>query len=136
MLLRTSLGSIYQATSTDAGTNWSSPTSTGLEAPASPPIVKRIPQTGDLLLVWNRNYEPKRHHQGNRNPLNSAISRDDGKTWEHIRELERVPGGAAAYAAVSFQEDEALVTYYYQKQGFGGASGIRLKIVPIKWFYE
>ncbi len=136
MLLRTSLGHVYQAESKDAGRTWSQASATSLVAPASPPAVKRIPKTGDLLVIWNRNYEPKHHHQGERNPLCTAISKDDGATWEHIKDIERVPGGGAAYAAVTFQDDEALITYYYQQKGAGGASGVRLKIVPISWLYE
>ena len=102
----------------------------------SPSLVKRIPSTGDLLLVWNRNYQPGHHHTGERTPLNTAISRDDGGSWEKIKDLERTPGGSAAYAAVTFVGDEALVTYYHQLKGMGGASDVRLKIVPVAWFYE
>ena len=103
---------------------------------AEPPLLKRIPSTGDLLLIWNRNYEPDHHHQGERTPLSAAISRDDGATWEKTKDIERVPGGSAAYAVVTFVENEALVTYYYQPKGFGGTSGVRLKVIPIAWFYE
>ena len=135
-VLRTSLGSVYRAYSHDGGRNWTTPESTGLAAPASPPLIKRIPSTGDLLLVWNRNYQPGHHHQGERTPLTAAISRDEGKSWENIKDIERVPGGSAAYAAVFFQDQEALVTYYYQPKGMGGASGVRLKIIPVGWFYK
>jgi hypothetical protein len=93
-----------------------------------------MPTTGDLQVLWNRNYQEKHHHQGERTPLSAAISRDDGATWENVKDIERVPGGAAAYAAVFFQGDEALVSYYFQGKGFGGASGVRLKIIPIGWF--
>jgi sialidase-1 len=136
VVLRTSLGSIYSARSSDGGNTWSEPTSTGLPAPASPPLLKRIPSTGDLLIIWNHNYEPDKHHQGERNPLSSAISKDEGKTWENIKNIENVPGGSAAYAAATFLGENALVTYYYQVVGFGGASAVRLKIIPQKWFYE
>jgi sialidase-1 len=133
-MLRTSLGSVYKSYSEDGGQRWSAPTSTGLPAPASPPLVKRIPSTGNLLLVWNRNYEPGHHHQGERRPLSAAISRDEGDSWVHLRDIEAAGSGAAAYAAVTFRGGEALVTYYYQARGFGGASGIRLRILPVAWF--
>jgi len=135
-MLRTSLGSIYTAHSTDGGETWSEPASTVLPSPAAPALLKRIPATGDLLLLWNRNYEPGHHHQGERTPLSAAISRDEAKTWEKVKDVERVPETSAAYAAVTFVGEEALVTYYYQAKGFGGASGVRLKILPIKWFNE
>ncbi|MEO6181579.1 MAG: sialidase family protein, partial [Verrucomicrobiota bacterium] len=115
--LRTSLGSIYKARSVDGGKIWSKPTATGLPAPAAPPLLKRIPSTGNLLLIWNRNYDRGHHHQGERTPLSAAISRDDGTTWEKTKDIESVSGGSAAYAAVTFLGNEALVTYYYQTKG-------------------
>jgi len=135
-LLRNSLGKIYQARSLDGGRTWSQPAATSLPAPLSPSLVKRIPTTGDLLLVWNRNYQPGHHHTGERTPLNTAISRDDGETWEKIKVIEHTPGGSAAYAAVTFVGNEALVTYYHQQKGMSSASDVRLKIVPVAWFYE
>ncbi len=135
-LLRTSLGTLYAAHSTDEGKTWGQPISTGLASPAAPPLVKRIPSTGDLLLIWDRNYQPDHHHKGERTPLSAAISRDDGATWKKIKDIELVAGGAAAYAAVTFVGNEALVTYYYQPKGFGGASGVRLKAIPVDWFYK
>ena len=134
-VLRNSLGSIYAARSGDAGRTWSEPASIGLPAPAAPPLLKRIPATGDLLLIWNRNYQPDHHHQGERTPLCAALSRDEGMTWEKTKDLERVPGGSAAYSAVTFVGKEALVTYYYQA-GETGGTGVRLKVIPVGWFYE
>lgn len=135
-VLRTSLGSVHAARSRDGGKTWSEPVSLGLPAPASPPLLRRIPSTGDLLLVWNHNYDATHHHQGERRPLSSAISRDDGATWEHLKDIEAAPGGSAAYPGLTFVGPDAFVTYYYQAKGFGGASGVRLKILPIGWFYE
>jgi hypothetical protein len=95
-VLRTSLGTIHTARSTNGGVTWSKPAATTLPSPAAPPLVKRIPTTGDLLLVWNRNYQRDHHHQGERTPLSTAISRDDGTTWENLKDIESIPGGAAA----------------------------------------
>lgn len=136
MFIRCQLGSIHRAVSTDGGRTWSEPGSTGIRAPASPPLIKRMPSTGDLLLVWNHNYDPNHSHQGARTPLSTALSTDDGATWSHVRDLEVAPGGAAAYASVLFRGEEALVAYYYQPQIRKGADAhIRLKIVPLRWFY-
>ena len=93
-------------------------------------------RTDDLLLVWNHTYDPKHHHQGERRPLASAISRDDGTTWENVKVVEPAPKGSAAYAAVYFRGETALLSYYYQPTGIGGASGVRLKQIPVRWFYE
>ena len=57
----------------------SEPWDTGVQCPAAPCIVKRIPSTGDLLLIWN-NAKPDRPGSGGpRMPLTTAISRDDGE---------------------------------------------------------
>jgi sialidase-1 len=135
-VLRTSLGSIYAARSGDGGRTWSGPTTIGLPSPAAPALLKRIPTTGDLLLIWNRNYQPDHHHQGVRTPLSAAISRDDGITWANPKDIERVSEGSAAYPAVTFVGEEALVTYYYQTKRSGSDTGVRLKVMPVGWFYD
>ena len=68
--------------------------------------------------------------------MTAAISKDDGATWGHIKNIEVIPGGAAAYASALVSEDEVLVTYYYQTSVKGSASWIRLKIIPLAWFYR
>ena len=135
-VLRTSFGSIYAARSGDDGRTWSGPTTIGLPSSAAPALLKRIPTTGDLLLIWNRNYQPDHHHQGVRTPLSAAISRDDGITWANPKDIERVSEGSAAYPAVTFVGEEALVTYYYQTKRSGGDTGVRLKVMPVGWFYD
>ena len=135
-VMRTSMGRVYKSYSLDSGNNWTKPEPTELKAPASPPLLKRIPKTGDLLLIWNHNYEPGHHHQGNRNPLTAAISRDAGKTWENIKDIENHVGYSSAYAAVTFVGDEALVTYYNCPTWTSSRVSIKLKIFPVDWFYD
>ena len=143
-ILRTSLGQLYRATSDDRAETWSEAESTGLDSPAVATCMKRIPTTGDLLLIWN-NAKPYCHtvpgatstHQP-RNPLTCAISRDDGTTWEQIRNVEDRPGYDNGYPSVTFVGDEALIGYYANvKSGVTGImSELRLKIYPIDWFYS
>ena len=134
-VMRTYVGEVYQAHSHDSGENWTTPESTGLPAPAAPPLVKRIPATGDLLLVWN-NARPVNGIHRPRNPLTTAISTDEGETWENVRDIENWSGYSSAYAAVTFVEDEALVTYYQRSESMSRDTWIKLKIYPIDWFYE
>lgn len=122
MIIRTDLGFIAKAYSKDHGATWSKPEAIkGLVAPCSPASVARIPKTGNLLLVWNNNKTA-------RNPLNSAISRDEGETWENIRFVDR---GAASfcYTSITPVKDRILLTYY-------GRGGLVLKSLHYKWFYE
>jgi len=135
-VMRTSLGRVYKSYSFDGGNHWTEPETTELAAPASPPLLKRIPQTDHLLLIWNNNYESGHHHQGNRNPLTAAISRDEGKTWENFKDIENHIGYDSAYAAVTFVDDEALVTYYNRSVSMARDSWVKLKIFTVDWFYQ
>ncbi len=136
MVLRTNLGKVYKAYSQDQGDTWSEAEPTRLDAPAAEHLLKRIAKTGDLLLVWNHT-RPTINNSLPRTPLTSAISRDEGKTWTHFRDIETHVGYDCAYPAVTFSEDEALITYYYGNRADNpGWYSVKLKIVPISWFYR
>lgn len=120
MIVRTDLGIIAKAYSSDRGATWSKPEPIkGIVAPPAPSSIARLPQTGDLLLIWNNTTTT-------RDPLNSAISRDDGETWENIRVLDS--GGGLCYTGITPLSDRVLLTYY-------GPGGLRLQSVPVAWFY-
>ena len=127
MLMRTGLGGQYKSISTDGGQTWSEPVPTPLRGTAAPVSISRIPATGDLLAIWNHNPGAK-----TRNPLTAAVSKDEGETWQHFRNLEDAPGDAWAYPAVTWVGDRALVTYFNYK---GGLS-LKLRSLPASWFYE
>ena len=141
-VLRTSLGTVYKSYSHDNGENWTQPVSMGLTAPMSTPLIKRIPSTQDLLLIWNNIFDPKhpdfQNGHGPRNPLTAAISRDEGKTWQNIKDIEDRRPGASSTPAVTFLGNEALVSYYTQglRMPEHEKFEIRLKIIPIDWFYH
>ncbi|MEN6458563.1 MAG: sialidase family protein [Thermoguttaceae bacterium] len=120
MLLRTNLGFIAKSYSSDGGKTWSPPVAIkGLVSPNSPASVKRIPQTGDLLLVWNNSNSEERR------PLNSAISKDDGETWGHVRCLD-ADGGC--YTSITPLGDRILLTYYHH------SASLKLMSVDHRWF--
>jgi sialidase-1 len=130
--IRTDKRKIYRAYSKDKGETWSTPEPMELDSPLSPQSIKRIPSTGDLLLVWN-NSPDKRF------PLTAAISKDDGKTWQHIKNLDEDPAHTYAYTSIEFLKDRALFTYYAgPQQGVRGEGrwSLKLKAAPIDWFYK
>jgi sialidase-1 len=131
--LRNTNQCIYRATSDDRGDHWSEPEPTDLIAPESPSLLKRIPKTGDLLLVWNRVASKSNTP---RSPLTAAISSDDGHSWRHIQHIEPPSELDAAYASAFFQDDEVLVAYYTRNRRWSHDSEIMLKAFPLKRFYE
>ena len=141
-MLRTTLGKIYQAFSKDRGETWSEAKATALPSPSSASALKRIPGTSDLLFLWNnatpyalsRPGSKSFHHP--RNPLSSAISHDGGKTWDHIKNIEKREGYVSGYPSVTFVGDQALVTFYHASESSSGASDVRLKILEKDWFYS
>ena len=128
MFLRTGLGGQYQTISEDGGETWGEATLTALRGTAAPISIERIPKTGDLLAVWNKDIGSSRA----RNPLTAAISRDDGKTWEHFRNVADSADDAFAYPSVTFVGDRALLTYF----NYQGGISLFLQRIPVKWFYE
>ena len=132
MWIRNSTGHIYRCFSSDRGETWSEPQPMSLQTPVSPQSIKRIPSTGDLLLVWNNSPDQ-------RFPLTAAISKDEGETWQHIRNLDEDPEHTYAYTSIEFLKDRALFTYYAGPQH--GVKGdprwsLKLRSVPLTWFYE
>jgi sialidase-1 len=135
MIIRTQLGRIATSLSTDGGDHWSAAGELPLAAPESPATIRRIPATGDLLLIWNNTPGTGPSHGGRRTPLTSAISSDAGQTWQHIRNLEADAAEAYAYTSVTFHRDRALLTYYVA-DGTTGRISSRFRSLPVSWFYE
>jgi sialidase-1 len=134
MIVRTQLGHIATSHSSDGGDRWSTPSKLSVAAPEAPATIRTIPSTGDLLLVWNNTFTAGTGHGGRRTPLNSAISRDGGATWEHIRALESDPQAAYAYTSVLFHKDRVLLSYYVQDAT--GRISSRFRSLPVRWLYE
>ena len=131
-LLRNTNQCQYFSISEDGGDHWSKPAPTTLASPESPALVKRIPSTGDLLVLWN-NVASKSNWP--RIPLTAAISKDEGQTWTHYKDIDNRAGCDAAYPSVTFVGDEALVAYYSRSTDWKRDSEITLRIYDIAQFY-
>src|SRR5690606_11252438 len=109
MIFRTQSGHIGSSLSSDKGDTWSKPVSWGVRAPEAPATLRRIPSTGDLLLIWNDNFEPGAGHSGKRTPLTAAISSDEGKTWKLKKNLETDADQTYSYISLTFYRGRAIM---------------------------
>ena len=146
MVVRSQLGNAFLARSTDRGESWSHPQATGLSASESMPSLTRIPATGHLLLVWNNAlYDHTYDHSGKRTPLTVAISRDEGKSWGHIKQIEDDPVFEFSNVACTHLSDRKLIISYFASKmldpeppGKLGRERMSLKgaITSVDWIYS
>ena len=144
MVMRTQLGAVFMSESADGGDSWSKPQTTGLRAPESCPDILRIPSTGDLLMVWNNApYDPSHFsHYGKRTPLTTAVSRDEGRSWQNPKNIETDPDWAFTNPGTcSTSKGTALINYWCSKYKPSGAMDgewihLKLAIVDVEWFYK
>ena len=185
MFFRTTLGRIYTSRSgpvdtvmrggpwrpdartpvkAPAGAYWDNPQPTPLAAAYTPCRVRRIPSTGDLLIVWNQVSGDEIRGSYSRCRMSSAVSSDDGVTWQHFRTIDRsvlppagriepdepamaraiawvgeVPDdwGHLDYPNIGFFGDKVVVSWTraVPRPLPGQPQGARLLIAPVAWLY-
>jgi sialidase-1 len=133
MALRASRGNSYFTESTDEGATWSKPRPSGVVSPMAPTLLARLPDSGELLMVWNSNYLPGGSHAVTRCPLLCAISRDDGRTWGLPKALEVNSAYEWAYAGVLFHQGYALL-HYFRSSVTARRREVVLARIPVGWF--
>lgn len=137
MFCRTSELHPFISFSEDGGETWGPPEPMrDIWAPCSPTCIKRIPSTGDLMMVWNNRAGSLPEHAQKRTPLTVAISRDEGQTWEHTKNLEHDPEGNYAYTSITFLDDEVLFTYWEWFPERAPWISLKLAIAPLSWLYS
>ena len=129
--LRTTTGRLYRSDSPDGGDHWSSPKPTHFTAPDAEPLLTRIPETGDLMLVWN-NVESRSNWP--RTPLSLALSADEGQSWNRYWDVDARPARDAAYPAIFFQGDEVVITYYTRRTSWSRDTEVLLRIYKLEQF--
>lgn len=135
MFIRTGSGFLWQSFSEDGGDSWSAATQTDIATPTSPASVKRIPDTRDLLMVWNDHSGRHPFPAGKRTPLCTAVSRDEGATWSPSRALETNPDEWYCYTAIDFIEGHVLLAYCAGDSQVGRLNRLRVTAVPVEWLY-
>jgi len=129
MLMRTYSGYVVRSFSADQGKTWSAGEAVPeLKLPpnSSAINVKRIPSTGDLLLLRASAgpAEPPRR----RTPFVSTVSKDDGATWSPDRVIAGESDNDYGYPSLTFIDDIALISYHAR-------DGLHVARIPIPWFY-
>ena len=90
--MRSTCGRILKSYSEDGGEHWTKVQPTDIAMSNSPCSLKRLPATGDLVMVWNMMSAEEIRKGYRRGRLSIAISKDDGQTWENVKTLELSPG--------------------------------------------
>ena len=128
MLTRTQMHRQYISYSDDDGEIWTEAMEvTRLISPESPAALATEPNTGWVMVVWNRNSNLGSHGT-NRTPLTVGFSHDGGKSWFGFHNLEEEPGKAWSYPSIRFIDGVAHVLYYEGTKTDSGENRISLKM--------
>ncbi|WP_437223665.1 exo-alpha-sialidase [Planctomicrobium sp. SH661] len=136
MFIRASVGSQMLSYSEDGGNTWSDPVPSNIISPLSPASIKRIPKTGDLLLVWNNHAGIAPELKDFRTPLTVAISKDDGKTWEAVKNVHEDPFGWYCYTAIDFVGDDVLLGHCAGDRRGNGLTDTKVTRFNLNWLYD
>lgn len=136
MFFRTNAGYQYVSFSEDSGDHWTAPAPSELASPMSPASIKRIPSTGDLLVVWNDHTDIDPDLAKKRTPLTVAISRDEGQSWTHRKTLFDDPAGWYCYTAIHFEDARVLLGHVAGQSEKGQRlNTTQITGFPMGWLY-
>lgn len=128
-------GQSFVSESTDRGATWTTPRPSGVFSALAPSYITRMPNSSDLLMIWNPTWNPDGRIVGQRTVLACAISKDGGKTWGLPKALETNADQWAEYPGVIFDGDHALVHYRVYPASRKRCDLVQAR-VPISWFYD
>ncbi len=133
MFARSYSGYAVKAFSQDKGETWSAgELMKEIKIPnAAMPSVRRIPGTGDLLFVWiSESAKDKNDPKISRRcALTTAISKDEGKTFIHQRNIAKDENEDYGYQCIEFIGNDMAVIGYHCREG------LRVARIGIDWFY-
>jgi hypothetical protein len=135
MVSRASRGQSFFTESYDDGATWTKPYASGIVNTRAPTLLKRFPDSDDILMLWNSNYVEKASHGWTRTTLQAAVSKDGGKSWSTPKALESDREYQWAYPGLLWKDGYALI-HYYRGPAFAGGREMVLARVPIDWFYS
>ena len=115
MLLRTTSSRIFRSDSADGGRTWSVAYDTGLPNNNSGIDLTAMPN-GDLVLVYNPRENLPGHWKGPRTPLSVAVSKDNGKSFQHLADLENGVGSFCYPAVICAGPGKVMITYTWNRK--------------------
>jgi predicted neuraminidase len=120
MLVRSTqrIGRICYADSGDGGKTWTEAKVTSLPNPNSGIDAVAL-KDGRIILVYN-------HTERGRTPLNVAVSKDGGATWNMFETLESTPGEFSYPAVIQASNGDLHFTYTWNRVK------IRHAVIPLK----
>ena len=100
MLIRTTRGWFWEATSIDGGLTWKGLRKSGIQSSTCCGTLCRL-ESGRLVLLWNRSPENQPYNLHSRAELSMAFSEDEAKSWSKPTVIARRPlkEGERYYAA-------------------------------------
>ena len=134
-VIRSRNGQSFYSESTDDGSTWTTPRPSGVVTSLAPTLIKRMPNSSDLLLIWNPNFNPDDRLLGKRSRLLFAISKDGGQTWGLPKALETDDNFHFEYPSVTFDRDSALIHYRVFPADRSRCDLAQAR-VPVTWFYD
>ncbi|MAT16764.1 MAG: sialidase [Planctomyces sp.] len=137
MFVRTNGGSQYLSYSADHGETWTQLEPSELISPVSPATIERLPQTGDLVCVYNNHADITKELAGKRTPLSVALSKDDGDNWTIIGDLYTNPNGWYCYTAMDVVDDHIVLGHCAgDRTKNNGLAQTNITRVPVSWIYN
>src|SRR5690554_6139630 len=112
MYIRASGGFQQLSYSSDEGETWSQIETSNIPSPLSPASIEKVPNSDDWLLVWNNNDGTDPSIKNKRTPLAAAISKDEGKTWKYLKNIQDDPDGWYCYTAIHFVDNNKVLLAY------------------------
>lgn len=142
MLMRSGVGWLYQAASSDKGETWGKATATSLRSPNAPAMLYRLSlRPSKVLVVWDNSPPAGRWiapgkvegtiHEP-RYPLDVAVSYDDCETWAYSRTLTN-PGRQASYPSVTLTSEGHILAVWQEETEEPGRRDIKYAKFNEEW---
>lgn len=115
MFLRSTSSRIFRSDSTDGGYTWCTAYDTGLPNNNSGIDMVKM-KHGDIVLVYNPRENLPNYYKGPRTPLTVAVSKNNGKTFEKLIDLEKGPGNYCYPSVICNEKNEIMITYTWNRE--------------------